>query len=103
MKGDQSRSNTSIAVSGDSALSRSERRQCGSAALRDDLTGDVATHVGESKIAAAVSVGQLLVIDPHQVQEGGMQIMDVHRVLDSGVANLIGGAVDHAALDAAAG
>lgn len=63
----------------------------------------LAVHVGEAKIAATVVVGETLVIDAHQVEEGGVEIVDVHAVLHGCPAELVGGAVDVSALHAAAG
>ena len=63
----------------------------------------LAVHVGQAEVAAAVAVGQPLVIQAHQVQDRGVQVVDVHAVLDGLHAELVGGAVDDAALDAAAG
>src|SRR5262249_54870483 len=44
-----------------------------------------------------------LVVEAEQVQEGGVQVVDVDLVRDGGEAELVGGAVDVAAFDAAAG
>src|SRR5205814_5596607 len=53
-------------------------------------------------IAPAVAVRQLLVVDAHEMEDGGVQVMDVDLVLDGVPAELVGGAVNDAALDAAA-
>ena len=42
-------------------------------------------------------------IDAHQVQNGGVQVVDMHLVPNDVPAILIGCAVNHAAFDAAAG
>ena len=42
-------------------------------------------------------------VEAHQVQDRGVQVVDVDPVLDGLQAELVGRAVDHAALDAAAG
>ena len=41
---------------------------------------DVAVYVCQSEVAAAVSVGQLFVIQSHQVQNCGVQVMDVTTI-----------------------
>ena len=58
--------------------------------------------VGETEVAAAVAIGQTLVVEAHQVENGGVQIVDVNASFDGVVAEVVGGAVDVAALDAAA-
>jgi hypothetical protein len=43
------------------------------------------------------------VVETQQVQDRGVQVVDVDRILHSAEAELVGGAVDLSALDAAAG
>ena len=50
-------------------------------------------HVGQPHVAAGVAVGQALVVEPEQVEDRGVQIMHVHRVLDGLVAELVGPAI----------
>src|SRR5439155_3094298 len=59
--------------------------------------------IGQSEVPAAVAEGELLVVHAHEVQEGGVQVVDVHLILDGIEAELVGGAVGESALDAAAG
>src|SRR6516165_10125291 len=59
--------------------------------------------VGQAEIAPAVAESQPFMVETHQVQDGGMQVVVVDAVFDGAVAELVGGAVDMAALDAAAG
>ena len=40
-------------------------------------------HSGELIVAAAVAVGQPLVIQPQQVQNGGVQVVMVQLVIDA--------------------
>ena len=61
------------------------------------------THVGQAEVAAGVAVGELFVVEAQQVQDRGVQVVDVDLVFDGGEAEFVGGAVDVAALDAAAG
>ena len=58
--------------------------------------------VGEPVISALESVGQTLVIHAHQVQDGGVQVMDRYRVLRDVVGLVVGGAMRDARLDAPA-
>ena len=59
--------------------------------------------VGQAEIAAGIAIGQALVVQAEQVEDGGVQVVIVHLVFDRGEAELIGPAVGDAALDAAAG
>ena len=43
-------------------------------------------HVGQTEIAALVSVGHPLVVDTQQVEHRGMQIVDLDHVLDGMIA-----------------
>ena len=52
-----------------------ERRSC------NDRLDDLPVHVGQPVVAAAVAVGQPLVVDAQQVQDGGVQVVDVDLVL----------------------
>ena len=48
----------------------------------EDFAGHVAGHVGQPEIAAGVAVGQLLVVQAHQGQQGGVEVGRVHPALD---------------------
>lgn len=37
--------------------------------------------IGEAEVAALVTVGESLVVDAQKVEESGVQVVDVHRVL----------------------
>src|SRR5439155_3547235 len=72
------------------------------ATLGQDALDHLAVHVGQAHIAAAEAEGELLVIDAEQAEHGGMQVVNLHLVVDDIVAVVVGRAVDGAALDAAA-
>ena len=57
--------------------------------------------IGEPVIAAAVTVGQLLVIESHLIENGRVQVVDVDTVLDGRAAEHISGAVAVAGFHAA--
>jgi hypothetical protein len=61
-----------------------------------------AIYVGEARIPAGVAVGQPSVIKAEQVQNRGVQVVDVDLLLDRPKAEFIGGAMHVPALDAAA-
>ena len=44
--------------------------------LRDDVVHDLAGDVGQPEVATAVLVGQPLVVDPHEVEDRRVQVMD---------------------------
>src|SRR5262249_6463894 len=71
-------------------------------ALRNNLVNHVARNVREPEVAAAVTIGQLRVIDAEQVKDRRVQIVYVDRFLDGLEPEVVGRAVDRAALDAAA-
>lgn len=60
-------------------------------------------HVSQSKIPPSIAVGQLFVIEPEQVKDGGMEIIDVYLVHRRLVPDLIRLAIRKAALDPATG
>ena len=60
-------------------------------------------HVGEPEVAAAVAERQFLVVDPHQVQDRGVQVVHVHAVLDGIHPEFVGRSVNVSALHSAAG
>ena len=60
---------------------------------RDDLVGHFAGDVGQAVVAAGVAVGEPLVVEPEQVQDRGVEVVDVDPVLGDGDAVLVGRAV----------
>src|SRR5262245_46939486 len=66
----------------------------------DDSMGHGSCHIREAEVAACEAIGESLVIEPHQVKNGRVQIVDVHPILNSMVAEFVRGAVDKAGLDA---
>ena len=59
--------------------------------------------VGEAEVAAGVVVGEFLVIEAEEVENGGLEIVDVDGVFGGGEAEFVGGAVDVTALHSTAG
>lgn len=47
------------------------------APLGDDSVDDFAVDVGEAEIAAGVLVGEALVIEAEEVEDGGVQVVEV--------------------------
>jgi hypothetical protein len=61
-----------------------------------------AVDVGQSKVASGVAEGELLVIESEQVEDRGMEVVDVDFVFDGLEAEFIRGAMDRAAFDTTA-
>ena len=59
--------------------------------------------VGEAELAALVAEGEALVVDAEEVQQGGIEVVDVDGILGDGVSEFVGLAVDVPGLGAAAG
>src|SRR5262249_53452724 len=70
---------------------------------RQDSVDQFAVNVGQSEVTALKAIGQLLVIDAHAMQSGRIEVVDVDRVLDDVVAEIVSLTVADAGLDAAAG
>ena len=45
----------------------------------DQIVDDMPVHICQAEIAPLVTIGQALMIDPQQMQDRGIQIVDVHR------------------------
>src|SRR5207253_6741578 len=73
------------------------------AGLRKQLVNDLAVHVRQPPVRPIMAERQPLMIDAEQVQQRGMDIMDLRRVLAVGglVAPLVARAVGYAPFDAA--
>ena len=72
-------------------------------ALSQNLLHHVPFDVRQSEIAALVVVGQARVIEPEQVQDRRLQVVDVNGVLDRFHTEVVGLAQVQSRLDAGAG
>ena len=70
--------------------------------LRQNLFDDVTVYVGEAHVAAAKAEGESLVVHAHQMQHGGVQVVDFGAILDHAVTEIVSAAVDGATFHAAA-
>ena len=59
--------------------------------------------IGKPEIAALVAVDEAFVVDAHEVHEGGMEVVHMHRLVDNVVAVLVCLSVADTRLYAAAG
>ena len=58
--------------------------------LRDNLSDHLAMHISETEVPPLEAVGKPLVVDPQQVKDGGLEVMDVKGVPGDVVAELAG-------------
>ncbi len=68
----------------------------------DDLLRHDSGHVGQTEIAPAIAISQPLVIEAEQMEDGRVEIVDVHAVFDGVVGDVVRGAVNELSLEAAA-
>src|SRR4051812_28955985 len=73
------------------------------AALRQERLEHVSRDVGQAEVATLVSCHEPPVVETEGVQYGGLDVVDVGRVLDDVPAPLVGLAVRETAAEAAAG
>src|SRR5258706_9529248 len=64
---------------------------------------DFARYIRESKIAACMPEGQLLVIEAEQMQNGGVEIVHVNRIFHDGMGVIVGLAINNTAFDSTPG
>jgi len=69
----------------------------------EDGFDDVAVDVGEAEIAALEPVGESLVVDAEEVEDGGLEVVHVDGVTDDVHAEVIGFSEGEAGSDAASG
>ena len=62
----------------------------GKSGLAENVANDFAVHVGQSKVASLITVSQLLMVDPEQMKNGGLQIVYVYGVFDHVHAIVVG-------------
>ena len=68
-----------------------------------DVPHDPAVHVGQAEASALVLVREPFVVDAQQVEQGGVEVVDVDAVLGDLPSELVAAAVQVAAFDAGAG
>ena len=69
----------------------------------DDLVDDVSSDVGQSEVATGIAVGELLVVETQEVEDGGVEVVDSNPTFDGLEAELVGGSVDESSFHATAG
>ena len=71
--------------------------------LRQNVVDDVAVDIGQPEVAAAVAISQTFVVESDQVQNRGVQVMDVDLVLGDVKAELVGGTISCSRLHPSSG
>jgi hypothetical protein len=72
--------------------------------LGEDIFDDTAGfHTSEFKVEALGFIGKSIVLQPEQVEHGGMELVDGDGVFGDAIAEFIGFAVGGSSFDAAAG
>ena len=59
-------------------------------ALGHDVFDHFAIDIGQPEVATSVSVGQTFVVDAEEVEDGGVEIVEVDFALDSTIAVFVG-------------
>ena len=54
------------------------------------VVDDVAVDVGQAEVSAGVAVGESFMVQAHEVQDCGVEIMNVDSVFDGSQSELIG-------------
>ena len=68
-----------------------------------DFFHDMSVDVGQAEVSAGVVEGELFVVQAQQVQNGGLQVVNVDGIFDDMEAEFIGGSQSHTLFDSAAG
>ena len=71
--------------------------------LRQDIFNNFSVDVCEAEVSTCVAVGELCVVYAEEVEDGGMEVVDVDFVFDGSVAIVVCVAVGDAAFDSASG
>jgi hypothetical protein len=82
---------------------REEPPEGGTPALGEEFLHHLPIHIRQPVIPSRVAEGEAFVVEAEEVEDGGVEVVDVDLVLDRTEAEVVGGAVGEAAADAAAG
>src|SRR5689334_20824964 len=59
----------------------------------DHVPDDAAGDVGETEVAAGIAVGELLVIEPEELKDGSVQVVDMNFLFGGSEAEFVGRAI----------
>ena len=71
--------------------------------MGEDFANDVTVNVGQTSMRTIVIIGQPLMVQAEEMQDGRVEVMDVHHVFDGLVAEFIGRAEAETSLHARTG
>ena len=71
--------------------------------LSQDFLHDLSRHPSEPGVQTLELHGQAKMINPEQMQECGMKVMNAHRILNRSIAQFIRSSVGQTALNTATG
>jgi hypothetical protein len=71
--------------------------------LRQNLLHDAAMHIRQAELAALEAIGEAFVIDAEAMENRGLEVVDVHGILQGIETEIIGATESHTGLDAASG
>src|SRR6266480_2667763 len=71
--------------------------------LSNEVVNYIPGDVGQAEVSTTVMVGEFGVVNAQEVQNGCVQVVYMNRFVNDLEAEIIGGAVDESAFDAAAG
>jgi len=69
----------------------------------DDVIDDVAVDIGQAKVPPGVTVGQTFVVQPQQVQDRRVEVVNVYGIFFDVIADVVRSAVDDSAFHSASG
>ena len=70
--------------------------------LRNNLFDHGAMDIRQTEVPSGVAIGELFVIEAHQLQHRGVKVMDVNSVFNRLIPEFVRTAVGHSAFDATA-
>ena len=90
-------------VAGTDRVAAAAREMPASGWSGQDWLNHFAVDVGQPEVPPLVREGELLVVNPHQVEQGGMKIVDVDYIIHGMIPQFICCAVGDPGLDSPAG
>ena len=69
---------------------------------RENVMYHVSADVRQAKVATAVSIRELFVIEAEEMQDGGMEVVDVDLIFSDLIAVFVCRAIGHASADSGA-
>ena len=64
-----------------------------------DVTHNMPVNISQAEVTSGIAIGQLFVINPQQMQDRGMKIMHMHRILRRVHSEFVGSAINRPPFD----